>query len=196
MEEGKNAPANDEQKAAESLRSLYLLTAEESETCDPLLFADRVGEILEEGFCGSRFYGVLLAIHEKQGGIDTVELAGRIKARLLSSLDDPEDAAAFLAGIFLAGRDILFSGKNVLEEIDRVSARMDDGIFTEVLPAFREAFTVFLPAETDRLGRMAAELYGASADEVVRGEIITREELTAGMILDRAAASAMEEWGL
>jgi hypothetical protein len=202
MEEGRNIGSDEEKKAAESLRSLYAFTVEEGAAagdasdagCDPALFADMVERILGEGFCNSRFYGVLLGIYEKLGRIDTAELARRISARLATSVDDPADAASFIAGVFLIGRDALFAGDDVLREIDRVVAAMDDDSFIAILPNFRQAFTSFLPRESDRLGRMAAELCNLNPDKVRRIEAITREELVMGISLDKKAAEAMAKW--
>jgi hypothetical protein len=221
MEEGKNATVDDERKACEALRSLYALTVEAggaaksggaaggvspSPRCDPRLFADKVESILNEGFCNSRFYGTLLAVYEKQGRIETEEFSRRINARLASSLsalsegtgdgEPGREAASFIAGVFLVGRDILFTEPRILAEIDRVVSAMDDEGFLAVLPYFRHAFTAFLPAETDRLGRMAAGLHGLKAEEVPGAELVSREELALGMLADKKAAAAMEFWGL
>ncbi|MFP3041174.1 DUF5682 family protein [Treponema primitia] len=196
MEAGRNSGGDEEQKTCESLRSLYALTVEEPALCNPRLLADQVEAILNEGFCNSRFYGALLAILEKQGRIDMAEFARRINARLVSSADSPDEAASFIGGVFLLGRDALFAGQAILEEIDRVIARMDDDEFLALLPNFRQAFTSFLPTETDRLGRMVAKLYGASANDVIRAEIVSREELSLGMQLDKLAAAAMDKWGM
>jgi hypothetical protein len=196
MEAGRSAGGDEEQKTCESLRSLYALTVEEPALCNPQLLADQVETILNEGFCNSRFYGALLAIHEKQGRIDMAELAQRINARLVSSADTPDEAASFIGGVFLLGRDALFAGHSILEEIDRVIARMDDDEFLALLPNFRQAFTSFLPTETDRLGRMVAKLHSLSAGDVVRTEIVSQEELSLGMQLDKLAAAAMDKWGI
>jgi hypothetical protein len=196
MEAGRNTGGDEEQKTCESLRSLYALTVEEPALCNPQLLADKVEAILNEGFCNSRFYGALLAIHEKQGRIDMAELAQRINARLVSSADSPDEAASFIGGVFLLGRDALFAGRRILEEIDRVIAGMDDDEFLALLPNFRQAFTSFLPTETDRLGRMIAKLHGTSVDDVVRTEIVSQEELSLGMQLDKLAAAALDKWGM
>jgi hypothetical protein len=196
MEAERNTGGDEEQQTCESLRSLYALTVEESAVCNPQLFADEVEAILNGGCCNSRFYGALLAIHEKQGRIDMAEFARRINTRLISSQDTPDEAASFIGGIFLLGRDALFAGRRILEEIDQVIACMDDDKFLALLPNFRQAFTSFLPTETDRLGRMVAELHGLSADDVIHAEIVTQEELSLGMQLDKLAAAAMDKWGI
>jgi hypothetical protein len=73
---------------------------------------------------------------------------------------------------------------------------MNDDEFLALLPNFRQAFTSFLPTETDRLGRMVAKLHSLSANDVVRAEIVSREELSLGMRLDKLAEAAMDKWGM
>jgi hypothetical protein len=117
-------------------------------------------------------------------------------------LDDPAGAASFIAGVFLVGRDSLFADPAIIKEIDQVVSRMDAETFIAVLPNFRQAFTSFLPSETDRLGRMVAELYssfgevGISPNDIVHDELVTKEELILGMSLDKMAGEAMKKWGL
>jgi hypothetical protein len=43
---------------------------------------------------------------------------------------------------------------------------------------------------------MVAKLHGASASDVVRTEIVSREELSLGMHLDKLAAAALDKWGV
>jgi hypothetical protein len=155
-----------------------------------------VEALLGEGFCGSGFYGTLLAIHEKQGRIDSAELGRRINARLESSAGQEEEAAAFMAGVFFVGRDVVFTEEEILKEIDKVVAFMDDDSFLTALPHFRYAFTSFLPAETDRLGKMVAALYDMAPEEIRRGELVTQEELVLALTADKKAEAALEKWGL
>ena len=195
LEEGKTCAAGEERKTCEALKSLYTFTAEEGEPMTEV-FADRVEVLLSSGFQRGRFYGTLLGIHEKQGRIDPGELARRFKARLESSLDDPGEAASFIAGVFLISRDLLFGGFEIMKELDRIISRLDDESFLAALPNFRQAFTLFLPRELDRLGRVAAELHGLSAENTVLSERVSQEELARGMVLDGKAVRALARWGL
>jgi hypothetical protein len=43
---------------------------------------------------------------------------------------------------------------------------------------------------------MVAELHGLSADKVIRAEVVSGEELSLGMQLDKLAAAAMDKWGM
>jgi hypothetical protein len=201
MDEGRKARAEDERKACGALRSLFNISVESSalsglSTEDIRLFASRVEAIVNEGFCNSRFYGSLLAIHEKQGRIDTVELGARVKARLESSMNSAEDAASFIAGVFLIGRDVLFGGFEILEALDKVVGAMDDESFLAALPNFRHAFTSFLPSETGRIGGMVAQLYGLSGETIRVAEQVSSDQLALGMRLDRKAATALDVWAL
>jgi hypothetical protein len=43
---------------------------------------------------------------------------------------------------------------------------------------------------------MVAKLHGASANDVVRPETVSQEELSLGMQLDKLAAAALDKWGM
>jgi hypothetical protein len=112
-------------------------------------------------------------------------------------MDEPEDAASFIAGVFLIGRDVLFGGFEILEALDKVVSAMGDEDFLAALPNFRHAFTSFLPSETGRIGGMVAQLYGLpSGEPVLVEEQLSREDLALGMTLDKKAAEALAKWGL
>jgi hypothetical protein len=196
LESGRSAGESEEQRCSESLRSLYALTVEEPLLCDPALLRESVASLIGDGFCNSRFYGTLLAVSRKQELIGMEELTRRITSRLESSLENAADAASFIAGVFLAGRDALFAEGGVFEAIDRVVAHMDDEVFISILPNLRLAFTAFLPPETDRIARMASAAHGGAAGDITNTYGISSEELEEGMMLDRKAAAQMRFWGL
>jgi hypothetical protein len=194
LEDGRGASETGEREYCEKLASLHALTLEE-DMCPKELLRDKCSLILSGGPCNSRFYGTLLAVHFKQGEIGMEQFALRINAMLTSSMNKPEDAASFIAGVFLLGRDAVFSGNEVLAEIDRFVAGMDFDTFMLVLPNLRYAFTGFLPSETDRLAKMVASIHGIKPDEL-RGGIVTQDELALAMLLDEQSAEAMNQWGL
>ncbi|MDR2768475.1 MAG: DUF5682 family protein [Treponema sp.] len=196
LESGRTAGESGEQRYSEGLRSLYALSVEEPLLCDPLLLRERAASLLADGFCNSRFYGTLLAVGRKQELISMEEFTRRINSRLESSLDDAPDAASFIAGVFLVGRDALFAESGVFEAIDRVIANMDDRVFVSILPNLRLAFTAFLPPETGRIAGMASAAHGGDAGDITNTYGISGEELEAGMTFDGEAAAQMRFWGL
>lgn len=111
-------------------------------------------------------------------------------------MGEPEQAASFICGVFLAGRDALFADPQVLEQLDRVIARMSETAFLEVLANLRYAFTSFLPTELDRVGRMVAQLHHLREENLRGSDFVSQQEAMLAMKLDAAAASELRKWGL
>ena len=186
--------AEREQAVCECLRNLFALTVEAPQWCAQELLALQLAAALEDGFCNIRFYGAALAIQHRMGGVDEETLCAHIFTYLESS-PQANQAASFLCGVFLAARDVLFANEAVLARIDSTIARMGQETFLEVLPNLRYAFTSFLPAEIDRIGRMAAGLHGAGELPYTAGGV-AKAELIDGMRRDAFAAAELAKWGL
>lgn len=188
--------ADEEQEVCEQLRSLFALCQERPEWCDTRLFDLRIQECLEDGFCNSRFYGLCLAIEHKQGHLGEEAFCARISVWLESSMEQPEEAASFICGVFLAARDVLFADEAILTQLDGIVSVMDSERFLSVVPNLRYAFTSFLPMELERLGGMVAELHHASGEKLSGSMAVTEEALRLGMRLDALAMGQLKEWRL
>ncbi|MCI8650477.1 MAG: hypothetical protein HFG20_10230 [Anaerotruncus sp.] len=192
----KTVQADQEESVCVDMRELYAFTVEQPQWCDGVRFAELVEHVLEDSFCNSRFYGVCLAIRHRQGALDMQELCNRITGYLETAMGEPEQAASFICGVFLAGRDALFADPQVLEQLDRVIARMSETAFLEVLANLRYAFTSFLPTELDRVGRMVAQLHHLREENLRGSDFVSQQEAMLAMKLDAAAASELRKWGL
>lgn len=196
LSDEKTVGEDKEEASVRSFMELYSLSLEHPDWCDMELFLDKMEDILSDGFANSRLYGACLAVRCKQGAFSMDEFCTRISAYLSGAIGQPQQAASFVCGIFLAGRDALFAGGEVLAQIDAVVAAMDAETFLTVLPNLRLAFTSFLPAELDRIGDMAAQLHGGASGGL-RGLVpITQAELSLGMAVDDFAAKELGKWGI
>lgn len=190
----KQANEDEEQAVCEQMRNLYNFTFEPDLWFDIDTFSLAVGKVVQDSFCNSRFFGLCLAIHYKEGHIEQPVFCSQISAYLESSISHPEQAASFICGLFLVTRDILFMDSRILEVIDRVIGDADNQQFLTILPNLRYAFTNFLPGELDRLGRNIAEHHHVSNAKLSGSVVVTQEEITEGMRLDALAADALQIW--
>ncbi len=190
----KNTSADEEETVCEQLKNLYSFSADHSSDSPTELFNRTIAEVLEDTFCNSRFYGTCLAIHYKQGAISVSEYGDRIGNYLESVVSRPEDAASFICGIFLIGRDALFSNPELTNRIDRIIASMSNEVFISVLPNLRYAFTSFLPSEINRIGTFITDKYRVSETDFSGSSVITREELLMGMQSDQLALEQLKKW--
>lgn len=103
-------------------------------------------------------------------------------------------AASLLQGLFYAARDLLLTDHDFLKQIDALFCELEDDDFTSMLPQLRLAFSYFLPTETDRLGRSAAALHGASAKEF-KQRAVNAADYSRAEALDAWAAAHLDDWG-
>jgi len=191
----KQVNEEEEQVVCEQLRSLYSFILEPAHGFDRDLFRKEVQAVTEDSFSNSRFFGTCMAICYKEGLTRQEVFCTQISAYLKTSIDQPEQAASFICGLFLIARDVLFMDPRILEAIDRVVvATVDNEKFLTLLPNFRYAFTSFLPAELNRLGRQIAEYHQIDEVKLTGSTLVSKEEVIQGMRLDALAAEALKIW--
>lgn len=186
---------DEEQLICEQMRNLYGFVLS-SPRYDTAAFNDAVGKVVDDSFSNSRFFGVCLAIRYKEGFIEQQAFCNQISAYLTTSITQPEQAASFVCGLFLVARDVLFADSHILEALDRVIGGADNETFLTILPNLRYAFTSFLPAELERLGRTVAEYHQVSEHTFEGSTAVSQEEVKEGMRLDALAADALTKWSL
>lgn len=103
-------------------------------------------------------------------------------------------SASLLQGLFFSARDLLLTDHDFLKQIDELFCELEDEDFTSMLPQLRLAFSYFLPTETDRLGRSAAALHGATAKEF-RQRAVNTADYSRAEALDAWAAKHLDDWG-
>lgn len=192
----RTANEDEEQALCEQLLALYALTLEQPDWCDGTLLSLQADAALADGFCNSRFYGACLAIRSKQGAIAPAEFLMRISGYLESSLGLPAQSSSFICGVFLIARDVLFADESIFEQISQTIEGMEQVQFLEMLPNLRYAFTSFLPAELERLGKMVAKRYHTGDSQFAGSMAVTQEQLLLGVRLDNLAAAELDKWGL
>ena len=84
-----------------------------------------------------------------------------VAAELTSYLQGPLDrilrGGAFLEGVLRTARDAFLTSPRLLNAVHAVLLRLDDDGFRRILPDLRRAFSVFIPAELDRIGQRVSE---------------------------------------
>ncbi|MBQ8349290.1 MAG: hypothetical protein IJY19_06555 [Ruminococcus sp.] len=177
-----------------SLRAMYARCTDFPVQCPQDALMYEIKKTAENRSCSSQIYGVMTALLSKTGAISEEEYCDIISGYMLSA--ESGNAAEFLYGVILTGRDILFTSDKVLSSVDGAVSRMNDEEFMAALPKLRRAFTSFLPAETVRIARRLTILHGIKADRLTGSVSFTAEEIIAAGNADKAAAAVMKTWGL
>ena len=103
-------------------------------------------------------------------------------------------SAAFLQGLFCTARDLLLVDRDFLGHIDALLVSLDEADFTALLPELRLAFSYFVPMETDRIARLAAELHGARTINLHRAGVDAAAYARAEQV-DAWAAARLDAFG-
>ncbi|NDV57119.1 DUF5682 family protein [Bacteroides sp. 519] len=186
----------EEQEVCEQMRNLYGFTLDPATTLDLEYFTRAVKDVVDDSFSNSRFFGTCLAIRYKQGYIQQEMFCNQITAYLTSSINEPEQAASFICGLFLIARDILFTDRRILEALDKVIDAVDNEKFLGILPNLRYAFTSFLPLELNRLSREIADYHNVSDEELAGSVIVSQEQVKQGILLDSLVGEALKLWNI
>ena len=190
----KNAVGDSCTGICSGIRCMYSISSDYPDICNKASFVEKISSTAENADASPKIYGVCLALRSREGGITDAEYGEAVSVYMLSA--EAGDSADFLSGVISAGRDIIFTSSTVLESIDDALKRMDRESFMGLLPKLRGAFTACLPAETARISRSIAELYGTSDDKLSGSMVFTSEEIIAASECDRKAAEIMRKWGM
>ena len=190
----KNADDDIQDEVCKGIKMLYSMSLEYDKLCSCGMLCDELEKIAESPECKPQIYGLAEAVLFKAGRIGTEGYGIIINSYLETAEND--ETALFLCGMFMAGRDIIFTDSKLLGQIDRIVSSMNHDEFMAMLPQMRYAFTNFIPAETERISKMIAERYNTSSDEFSGSYKYSIEETAAALNADRKAADNLKKWRL
>lgn len=194
IEKNKNCDDDKTDDICKGIKLLYSISLEYPAECDSGILADELEKIYADLECNSCIYGVCSAVLFKTGRISPDEYKDTVNSYLETA--DGDESAMFLSGIFMAGRDIVFTDKRLLAQIDRIISLMDNETFIKILPNLRYAFTNFTPAETERISGIISDKYGVSQDMLSGSIRYSNEEVSNAVYADDKALQNLRKWGL
>lgn len=182
MDSMKNLKDDEALKNSHYIKDLYSFTLEHPNWCDADIFNDKIDSMIDNTFGSSHIYAVCLAVKYKSGRFTAEEFSNIISSFLESSSADV--IAYFLAGIFLAARDILFINNAIINSVDDMLKKLDEDKFIEILPNLRYAFTNLSPLEIDRMSEIIAYMYGTKVNNIMNNADISVEEMHKATFID------------
>lgn len=190
----KNADDDKQDNVCKGIKQLYSISLEYPEICPSDVLCEEITNAYNSSECKSQIYGVCMAVLFKLGEITSEDYGTAVNSYLETA--DGEESALFLCGTFMAGRDIVFTDKRLLMQIDKVISSMDKDNFIKILPNLRYAFTNFIPSETKRISSIISGHYGVSADMLEGSIKYSSSEVTNASYIDKKAVDNMKKWGL
>ncbi len=194
IEPMKNADEDKIDDVCKGIVLLYSIGLEYPELCNSKDFFHELETISVDISCKSEIYGVSVAVLFKCGILKTEDYCQTVSSYLETVAG--EEAALFLCGVFMVGRDVLFTDKKILEQIDKIINSMSHDSFVEILPNLRYAFTNFIPKETERISQMVSDIYGVSSESLSGSYIYSQQEIVTAMNSDKKALENLRKWGL
>lgn len=177
------------------LREL-LVADRRSELLDPELFWGACSQVLgpaAKKLAPSLHGGVLGLLWNAQRRAQA-EVLDEVRAQ-----KDSEDSAGhcfsrFLLGLFSICREATWADREFMQEINRILSEWNDETFHRALPELRLAFSMHTPRETDRVGKLIAELHSAdSIGDLYRRDIDEALMLRCSEAAGRLAATLRDD---
>jgi hypothetical protein len=140
--------------------------------------------------------GAVTAFALLGGLIDAGELEARLRGELAGGYVDPRDRLAFLGGVIVIARELLWTLPVIIDTLDAVIAGLDDEAFTELLPYLRLALMPLDPREVDRLAEDVAARLGAKPGALATDIGISESEMHENLRLDRMLADVLARDGV
>ncbi len=151
----------------QALASLHELvaTSADTEAVDAELLAEAVGALLQDELPPA-LAGAIAALAYLMGLSDGDTLVARYRGHLGGALVEVADRVAFLRGLLVISRELLWRLPELVRETDAILAGLDEAAFIELLPHLRLALAALDPRETDRLAEAVAAHHGCGAGEI------------------------------
>lgn len=141
---------------------------------------------LEAAQLAPQIDGAVMAYALIDGRKSGAQLKQRLKGELAGAYVKPSEKLAFLGGIIVVARELLWTIPQVVEALDDVVSEADEDEFIALLPHLRLALMPLDPRDIDRLSGMVAERLGISRDALQSLVAISEAEAMDNLALDRA----------
>lgn len=112
---------------------------------------------------------------------------------LMGTGEQMKQTASFFHGLFFSARDLIFVGKEFMEELDTFLKQAPEEDFMELLPELRIAFAYFTPWEIHRIAGQAAALHSVGREEITERKEVLPEWSSYGRVLDTYVRQRMGE---
>lgn len=135
--------------------------------------------------------GAVMAFALLDGRVEVAELEARLKGELASGYVDPAERLAFLGGVIVIARELIWTVPAIVDAIDTIITGLDEDEFIALLPYLRLALMPLDPREVDRLAEEVAARLGVRAGSLAVTVSISEAELRDNLRLDRDLAEVL-----
>lgn len=151
---------------------------------------------LEAAELAPQIDGAVMAFALLDGRKTGADLKRRLTGELAGAYVEDSEKLAFLGGVIVVARELLWAIPEVVEALDETIGRADEEEFIALLPHLRLALMPLDPRDIDRLSTVVATKLGVSSDAMQNVVQIDEGELIANLEADRAMADKLRLEGV
>ncbi|MEN0065039.1 MAG: DUF5682 family protein [Myxococcota bacterium] len=134
---------------------------------DRALLLDRLAEVATTEGAQPMVRGAAQGLLHTFGALSERQVVASLQAYLNGPTESVLSGGAFLEGLLRVARSTIVTSERLLAAVNETLQRLDEDAFRRVLPDFRRAFSVFIPAEIADLGVRVAGLVDPVPHEVL-----------------------------
>jgi hypothetical protein len=150
-------------ETVDAMQALTRFAATEA-TADRELLTGRLRLVADDADAQPRVRGAATGLLAGLGEVRIEAVADELSRYLRGAVDDLRRGGAFLEGVLETTRSASIRSRRLIGAVHDVLLRLPDEDFVAVLPDLRRAFSVFVPAEIERLGEQVARLLAGEPD--------------------------------
>ncbi|MCA9491492.1 MAG: hypothetical protein KC621_16285 [Myxococcales bacterium] len=158
---------------------------------DRELLAERLRALTDDEEAQPLVRGAAAGARTALGDLGEGGVARLLRGHLLGPPSALRRAGLFLEGVLRTSRSTLLHGRRLLDAVHEVVGKLDEETFVAVLPDLRRAFSVFVPAELERVGERVAELLDPEPVEHLEPDAVAAER---ARTLDAEVHRALVRW--
>lgn len=190
----RHVPDEDVTDAVVRLQSLVRLGVSppvDGTTLDRGLLVDRLGVVGADGTAQPMVRGAGQGLLHTFAAVSEREVVRGLQAYLQGPTDQVQQGGAFLEGVLRVARSSFIHSTRLLGAVDEALQRLDEDAFRQVLPDFRRAFAVFIPAEIAMLGERVVDLVEPPPAEI---PVFSEADRTWATQTDDAVHEQLSAW--
>ncbi|MEM6930561.1 MAG: DUF5682 family protein, partial [Myxococcota bacterium] len=155
------------------------------------LLLDRLAIVGNDAGAQPMVRGAAQGLLHTFGALSERGVVGTLRSYHKGPTEELLEGGAFLEGLLRVARSTLLHSDRLLGAVDEAIQRLDEEAFRRVLPDFRRAFSVFIPAEIATLGERVGGLLDPKPAEV---PVFLAEDRQWSRDTDASIHTGLDEW--
>ena len=190
----KKCGKEDEDGICDAIKFLYSYFINEPCAEKENIFIESLDSFYRDNESNSALSGISTGILYKKEIISLVDVMAKFNSFLNGVSEAKKMSAAFLKGFFNVAKDTVFIDDSILKSLNDILEDIDSGLFLEILPDLRYAFTYFLPFEIDKIAKQVSFFYDVSENVMQYEKAYNQEDVEKAILIDKYCDKKLKNW--